>query len=140
MVQCYTDFQAGAKLMLDKRTESVLSGINTLCAEGTYKILETEEILAVLPRKFKIDADGLKQMVKYLKDRDYIDVKYSDEQQYCLCTLPKGRLYFESVGKEKREGGKRSKRLFWAAFLGGIGGSVIGGVIGALIAAKFLIG
>jgi len=124
--------------MLDKRTTFVLSAINKMCEEGTYKILEADEILKFLPSKFKTEADGLKQMIKYLKERSYVEIKYSDDKEYCICPLPKGRLYFEQEKSEKKESKIKFKQFFWTAFIGALSGSIIGSIITAIITTQIL--
>jgi hypothetical protein len=124
--------------MLDKRTSSVLACINELCEEGTYKVIEAEELIKSLPVKFMTEEDGLKQMIKYLKEREYINIKYSDDKVYCLCPLPKGRLYFEQENSEKSDSSKKFKEFLWTAFFGAMAGSIIGAVITAIITSKIL--
>lgn len=124
--------------MLDKRTSFVLEGINKLCEEGSYKVIETEEILKNIPTKFMVEEDGLKQMIKYLKDREYIDIKYNDEKVYCLCPLPKGRLYFEQEYSSKKDSSKKFKQFLWTAFFGAMAGSIIGGLIASIVTARIL--
>ena len=84
------------------------------------------------------EADGLKQMINYLKDREYIKIKYSDENVYCLCPLPKGRLYFENENSEKIESKQKFKEFLWTAFFGAMTGSIIGGIIAAIITTQVL--
>lgn len=124
--------------MLDKRTSSVLNSINKMCEEGTYKVLEAEELIKSLPVKFVIEADGLRQMINYLKEREYINIKYSDDTVYCLCPLPKGRLYFERENFEKRDSKQKFKEFLWTAFFGAMAGSIIGGIIAAIITTQVL--
>lgn len=119
--------------MLDKRTEKMLSIINTQCEEGSYKILEIDELLSLLPSKYHLDREGLKDIINYLCEREYIKSKYFDEKVYCISPLPKGRLYHENAVLEIKN--KFSyKKLVFAAFLG----SVFGGILGAAFYAVIL--
>lgn len=114
--------------MLDKRTSFLLAKINELCAEGSYKIVEKSEFLASFPERFHVDEDGLAQMMSYLAERNYIDIRYADESVYCICPLPEGRLYFENL-REVKGGTRRNRRdtvlltvfgAFFGAFLGSV--------------------
>jgi len=119
--------------MLDKRTEILLNIINNSCEEGSYKVLEISEFLNQFPPKKCPDKDGLADMVNYLRERDYIKCKYSDDKVYCIAPLPKGRLYHENAKIEQKN--KFSyKKLVYMAFLG----SVLGGILGAAIHAVVL--
>jgi hypothetical protein len=67
-------------------------------------------------------------MMEYLKVREYIKCKYSDDKVYCVAPLPKGRLYHENALIEQKNRFSY-KRLVFTAFLG----SVLGGALGAAI-------
>lgn len=82
---------------MDKRTEKLLKIINELCNEGSYKVVEVSEVLSKLPKKFNLSVEDLQNMVKYLEERDYIDVKFIDDKNMCVSSLPKGRLHFENI-------------------------------------------
>ena len=123
--------------MLDKRTSFLLAKINELCSEGSYKIVEKGDFLACFPVKFHVDEDGLAQMMSYLAERSYIDIRYADESVYCICPLPEGRLYFENL-REAKGGTRRNRRdtvllTVFGAFLGAFVGSVCTWVLTTLI-------
>lgn len=112
--------------MLDKRTELILSAINTKCEEGSYKVMEAADILSQLPKQYAMDGEGLSDIINYLCDREYLKCKYSDSKVYCLSPLPKGRLYQENAATEKKQRFSYKKLLIWAFI-----GSVLGGALGA---------
>lgn len=124
--------------MLDKRTAATLFVINGECADGAYKVIEAEELIAKLPSKLATEADGLKQTLKYLKEREYIDIKYSDNDVYCLFPLPKGRLYFENENAKTAEAHTHFRQFLFTAFLGAMAGAIIGSIITALVV-RFLL-
>lgn len=118
--------------MLDKRSLAALKYFVEECSEGSYKILETEDIIAHLPKNFAADEQVVAQIVKYLENGEYISVKYSDSQEYCLCPLPFGRQFVESqsqeVGRKKQNNilaFKTAIASFIASFLGGFLGAFI---------------
>ena len=118
--------------MLDKRSKSALRFFVEECSEGSYKILETEDIIKHLPKNFKADAEAVAQIIRYLENGEYISVKYSDMEQYCLCPLPFGRQFIENVDQEE----KRKKQNKFFAIKNGLSafvGSVFGALLGTLI-------
>ena len=118
--------------MLDKRSKSALRLFVDECSEGSYKILETEDIIKHLPKNLKVDADAVAQIIKYLENGEYISVKYADADQYCLCPLPFGRQFIENIDQEENH--KKQNRFF--ALKNGLTtfiGSLLGAFIGTLI-------
>lgn len=118
--------------MLDKRSKSALRFFVEECNEGGYKILETEDIIKSLPKNYKADAETVAHIIKYLENGEYISVKYSDLDQYCLCPLPFGRQFIENFDQEEKR--KRQNRFF--ALKNGLTafwGSVFGAMLGTLI-------
>jgi hypothetical protein len=118
--------------MLDKRSKSALRFFVEECSEGSYKILETEDIIKHLPKSFKADEVAVAQIAKYLENGEYISVKYSDDQQYCLCPLPFGRQFIENADQEeknKRQGRrarlKNSIGYFFCSLFGAFFGTLI---------------
>lgn len=88
--------------MLDARTDCLLIFINDTCREGSYRIFRTEELVRAFPAKYAVDSEGLFLMLDYLCARDYVTVKYRDEETICLSPLPKGRLFHENAVSGKR--------------------------------------
>ncbi|MBR5012316.1 MAG: hypothetical protein IKY15_00080 [Clostridia bacterium] len=118
--------------MLDKRSKSALRFFVDECSEGSYKIVETEDIIKHLPKNLKVDADAVAQIIKYLENGEYISVKYADADQYCLCPLPFGRQFIENIDQEENQ--KKQNRFF--ALKNGLTtfiGSLLGAFIGTLI-------
>lgn len=87
---------------MDLRTEKFFELINDLCKDGNYKVLEIAEILAMLPKKYHFSYEDLQNMLKYLTEHDFIDVKFVDEKNLCVASLPKGRLHLENQLKEDK--------------------------------------
>lgn len=101
---------------MDRRTEKFFILINDLCKDGNYKILEISEILELLPAKYHIVSEDIPHMLKYLTERDYIDVKFADEKNICVASLPKGRLHLENQLKENKTA-YAFRKLFIASVL-----------------------
>lgn len=88
--------------MLDNRSKVVLKNLVKECENGSYKILDTSELSDFLPNKMKVDTELLSQIIKHLEIGGYINVKYSDSNQYCLCPSPFGRQFIESEDYQDR--------------------------------------
>ena len=94
--------------MLDKRIEALLRIINKECNEGSYRVLEVDDLIRLMPKKFKVDFDTISQLMGYLKTGEYVSVKYSDNEVFCVSPLPRGRRIFE-VEQEEKNSNKKSK-------------------------------
>ena len=118
--------------MLDGLTASVLGAVNA-ASDGSYKVLEAGELLGALPAEEKTDEAGLDNSLRFLSERGYIDIRYSDKGTYCLCSLPKGRTYAESAAKEEEK--KKSRGGALAVFFGALAGGFLGALAAGLLAA-----
>ncbi len=118
--------------MLDNRTDVLLNFINNECSEGSFKIFSPSELMSAFPERFAIDFDGLLLILDYLGEREYIVVKYADENAVCLSPLPKGRIYHEErEAKDLQQ--QRYARLVYVAFFGALGGAACGSFFTALL-------
>ena len=115
--------------MLDKRTNTLLNFLVSSCENGSYVVIPTVDMINLYSKKYGVDAVVINQILTYLKERNYIDIKYGDENCYCIATLPKARIEHENTQKSQ----KNTKNLrkiaifcvilsFLFAFLGAIFG------------------
>ena len=118
--------------MLDKKTDAVLE-LLTEKAGNSYKVLNKKQILDELPQKYKIDAQSLLGIITFLKENEYVDVKYQDKEEICICTTVKAESYAEGekniTQKAKITKGQLGLLLFGvflAAFLGALVATIIG--------------
>lgn len=121
--------------MLDKRSMALLKIINEECINSGYKIFSVEQLINSLPSELGVDENVFLICIKNLFDREYISVKYQDENEICLVPLAKGRLVFENAIEEEIEINSIKKKYFAVAFCGGTFGSILGGLIVAIIKA-----
>ena len=121
--------------MLDKLTAAVLAIVNEE-TDGSYKVVDADELLSRLPARFRADAAGLSNALSFLSARGYIDIRYSDKGTYCLCSLPKGRSYAESNASEAKQ--TKAKHSIAALFFGAFAGGAVGAIAAGLIAAFLL--
>ena len=97
--------------------------------DGKYKVLSVSDIIMKMPAKTPLSPETVHELLAFLKQRDYIRVKYSDLNDYCLTVLPKGRFYVESTKEEKSERKSSRNRFIAASFFGAMIGSIIGSTI-----------
>ena len=89
--------------MLDIKSKLVLKILQKECPDGSYKIVESKDIISSLPAKFRVDSDGLDNILIYLERQEYISIKYDDDGVYCLCVLPFGNEILENETIQKKE-------------------------------------
>lgn len=118
--------------MLDSRSKSVLNFLVKECSEGSYKIIEASDILSALPKNYNADKEIISQIIKHLENGEYISVKYSDDEQFCLCPLPFGRQFIENdeIQLTNRKSIKSiGSKIFFSAFFSAFMGAFLGTLI-----------
>ena len=80
--------------MLDFRSKTILNYLVNECNEGSYRVIETKELIASLPKKIKADSTLVEQAMKYLEKGNYISIKYKDNNMYCVSPLPFARQLY----------------------------------------------
>lgn len=118
--------------MLDNRSKLVLKYLVKECSNGSYKIIEADDILSALPSKLNVDKEIISQIIKHLENGEYVSVKYSDDYQFCLCPLPFGRQFIENdeiQNKNKKSIKSMGKRIYLYAFISALIGSFLGTLI-----------
>ncbi|MBQ8444331.1 MAG: hypothetical protein IJX25_03165 [Clostridia bacterium] len=90
--------------MLDIKSKLVLKILQKECPNGSYNLVESKDIISAMPIKYRVDGDGLDNILIYLERQEYISIKYDDEGVYCLCVLPFGNEIIETESKQKSEG------------------------------------
>lgn len=118
--------------MLDIKSKLTLKILIKECPNGAYKIVESSDIIAALPPRYRVDSDGLTNVLNYLERQDCISIKYDDDGVYCLCVLPYGFEVCENESKKGKEH-KKSSPLPWIIILSTLF-AFMGAFVGALIA------
>ena len=112
----------------------MLEIILKICGEdGSYKIIEISDLQKGMLPKYRVDSELLAQMIKFLAAADLIDIKYSDENVYCIAILPKGRIYEEQNQEKKHNKVITRGMAFFIIF-----GSFLAAIIGAAVAGVVL--
>lgn len=109
--------------MLDKKSLALLKTIISQ-TDGGYKVFSIEELCLNMPKQLNLDANEFNDCVNLLKEKEFISVKYQDDNEICLLVLNKGRSLFENLSEEKKEKIKNSHKYYLSAFLGGFTGSI----------------
>lgn len=113
--------------MLDKLTQFVLNKINAE-SNGSFVVLDCNDFISAMPARMTVDENAVLNSIRFLYSRGYIDVKYSDDNTFCLCSMPKGRQVTD-VDKNSVYNAAFRRGIFLTAFTGGILGAVLGGMI-----------
>ena len=116
-------------MVLDKRSARMMQTLLKYCSDGSYKIIEISDLIKGMLPRFKSDAEGIAQIIKYLADSELIDIKYSDENVYCIAVLPKGRVVEET--SQTKSQNKSLGRWFIIVM---IAGCFVSAFLGALVA------
>lgn len=118
--------------MLDKKTDAVLELV-TKKTGNAYKVLDKNQLVSELPAKLKIDLQTMLGIITFLKENEYVDVKYQDKDEICLSATVKAESYVEGekniTQKAKITTGQVSvlfAGMFFASFLGALLAILIG--------------
>lgn len=122
--------------MLDERSKCILNYLVKECNEGSYRVIDTNELKNCMPKKFKPDDASVALSMDYLEKGNYISVKYRDSKMYCLTPLPFARQILENESNEKEKTKKMYKigsllyvLVFACAFLGSFLAIIVYGLI-----------
>lgn len=86
--------------MLDKNSLSVLKVLNKL-ADADYKVVTIEEITPSITTKNQLTEDDVKHIMEFLFKQEYINIKFSEDNTYCYCILPKAKQLLEQNSSKK---------------------------------------
>lgn len=110
--------------MLDEMTEKLLSFLYSLNSTGSFELIELKDIESNLKVK-NITKSKIISSLNYLRDKEYIKLRYAEDDEICYAILTNANIYLESLNQtkniEKRNNTKFILRLFLnfiSAFLG----------------------
>lgn len=122
--------------MLDDRSKTILTYLVKECNEGSYRVIDTSELINALPKKYKPDDSSVSLCMDYLEKGNYISIKYKDAKLYCVTPLPFARQILENESNEREKTKKMYKMgsllyilVFACAFLGSFLAIIIYGLI-----------
>lgn len=102
--------------MLDKNNLKIIKKLNKLCDGNNYKVFEYSQ----LSKDFDEKNNSIKKHLEYLKENEYIDIKYSDKEVVCLCLLAKGRQVEEDLKTPRYSFNAIMKMMFISGIFSGI--------------------
>lgn len=115
--------------MLDTKSTLILKILQKECKNGSYKILDKNDIISALPARYRCDTDELDHIISYLERQDYVSVKYDDDNIYCLCILPA----INEITTPKRRKKEKKYLLPLIVFILAFLGALCGGILSKLI-------
>ncbi len=120
--------------MLDKKTAAVLDMLVQLVGES-YKVVNKAQLLAELPPRLGVDEQNMAGILAFLKENDYIDIKYQDKNEICLSATVKATSYSENeknVVERASISAKQVTLLIVGVFLAAFAGALVASLIGML--------
>lgn len=115
--------------MLDEKSLRLFTAIHEKCGDS-YKILEEGDLVNVFRAGEGVDGAAVRDMIFRLEGHRFIDVRYADDGEYCMCSLPEGVRFIEEASGEKRAAvRRRGGEIVLVLF-----SSFFGGFLGALCA------
>ena len=148
--------------MLNADSQLVYDALRSITGDDdVYKIIEADEVLERLPKDKQFSKVQLSAIVRDLKDREYISVKYFTPDEYCLLTMKhydesapveatgdvqvaevvevKGeRVRYEKKKSEQAGAPVKKGIVFLMAFLGALLGSAVIAAV-AIVLEKFVL-
>ena len=120
--------------MLDKKSDAVLQ-LLTEKAGNTYKVLDKSQLVAELPSKLNIDVPSLLNIITFLKENEYVDVKYQDRDEICLSATVKAESYVEGekVTEKATITNGQISVLMLAMFVAAFIGTLVANIVGKLL-------
>ena len=122
--------------MLDIRSKAMLEYLVKECKEGSYRVIDANELIGAVPKKFKADIGTVNVCMEYLEKGNYVSVKYKDDNMFCLTPLPFARQMLENESNIKAKckkffgvGSLLYILVFVFAFLGSFLAIIIYGLI-----------
>lgn len=121
--------------MLDKKMTAVLN----MLAEKvgySYKVVKKQQLLEYLPRKLKINEESFATIMAFLKENDYVVVKYQDKNEICLTLTVKAETYLDGeqeVAVKSKIAGGQAWLLFFGVFLAAFFGTLVAMLVGKLL-------
>lgn len=118
--------------MLDRQTDKLLRLLAHICEDGSHKVIEINDLIKQMQPRYKVNAASIEQMTRYLSNSEMIDIKYKDENVYCVSVLPRGRLNSEARGA-KNYSVMLGRRLALLTILGSFAAAFAGALLAGII-------
>lgn len=122
--------------MLDDRCKSMLGFICKQCEEGSFRVIEMDDLISSIDKKYKPDSTTVKICMDYLSKGGYVSIKYKDAYNYCLMPLPPAWKLIENekeLQENKNSQAKKGFIFYFIWFLISFLGAFLGSIIGSLL-------
>ena len=86
--------------MLDEKEKFVLKYILSECGDE-YKVIYKDDLEDFFASKFCGKKLHIEQILNHLKNMNYIDIKYFDDEKFCLRCFQQSKAIFEKENIEK---------------------------------------
>lgn len=87
--------------------------------DGGYKVIDVSKLF-LANKKYKGDFATLEEDVNFLKTYKYIDVKYIDDKNICLCVLDNSKIFQENLKLSRSQNFKGMTMAIITMILSGI--------------------
>ncbi len=117
--------------MIDEKEKWILSYVVSQCSTN-YKVIENSDFEDFFKQRFPKKKCNIKNILTHLDTLGLVDIKFSDDQKYCLCATKSAEIMFE----EEKNTKKTTKKIkievvlfiFLVAFF-----AFLGGFLGTLL-------
>ena len=120
--------------MLDKKTATVLTMLSHEVGYS-YKVVKKQQLLAALPKKQSLTEEELVATIGFLKDNEYLTVKYHDKDEICLALSVKAESCLSGEAEPSMKT-KMTKGQAWllvaATFIAAFFGALLAVFVGKL--------
>lgn len=121
--------------MLDEKEKTILSYIVSECGDS-YKVIEIDDFEDFFKSKLNKKKLNLHNVLNNLQNKNFITIKYFDDNKYCLSPTQASKILFEQEYQEKTKLKKIKLEiivlLFFVLFFAFIG-SFLGTIVYNLI-------
>ena len=118
--------------MLDKISLTLLTIIDEQCALNGYRVFEFDELVKLLPTP-STNLSVIKECLVNLNASGYISIKYQDEFEVCMISLPKGRQLIERERATEQTLAQFKRIHLKNSLLGGFLGGVVASLLSLII-------
>ena len=102
----------------------------------SYKVVNKQQLVEALPKKYQMDVDTFVNILSFLKENEYIVVKYQDKDDICLTLTVKAETLLAGE-KEVAVKSKITVGQVWLMFLGVFLAAFCGSMCAVLIGNLF---
>lgn len=88
--------------MIEELSLKLLDIIFDMLPTDAYKIIEFKDIFEFFDEEALPDIDNVTKAANFLKEQSFVNIKFFDEEEICICITSRGRRKIEDERYEKR--------------------------------------